>query len=261
MNYAATFRNVLWAITLASEVLLLVWMFLRKNHRIFPFFYLYILVAVLQTGVLAWSYRTWGDGSLTAWRIAWLTQIAVVISRGLAILEICRRYLSRFPGVWALAWRLLLACGALVLAVALLLSRYQWNLAVLNADRGVELAAAAIVVVLLVFGRHYHVEAEPVVHSLAIGFLFFSCFWVVNVSVLERLLDRYTAQWNILSMFAFLASLLVWMSALRHPLVAVAPEENLLPEGLYQSLSPEINSRLRELNARLDHIFHRQERL
>lgn len=260
MEDLLTFRNLLWSVTLALEIALLVWMRFHNNHRVLPLFYLYLSVAVAQTFLLLFLYRVRSITSLTTWRLAWLTQVPVLCTRGLVIVEICRRHLRRFSGVWALAWRLLVLSGVAVFVVSLLLSKRSWTLAVLAADRGIELAIAVILVVLFAFGMHYEVTIEPVVRSLSIGFLLYSCFWVINNSILEHWLHRYSDQWAVLGMLAFLASLLVWAGALRRPIPAVAPQESLLPEGIYRDVSPEINLQLRELNARLDRAFDRQAR-
>jgi len=99
--------------------------------------------------------------------------------------------------------------------------------------------------------RYYGVKAKATDSSLAVGFCLYSCFSVLNNTILERFLDNYLSLWNFLGMLAFLASLLLWTWALRKPQVQAGPEEALLPAGVYQTLAPQINVRLRLLNEQL----------
>ncbi len=182
-------------------------------------------------------------------------QALVLCARALAVTEVCKHLLSRYRGVWALAWRVLLACAAIVLLYSGLAARHGWAFVLPKAERGLELAIAAVIVGVFLFVRYYGVEAERVDCSLAIGFCLYSCFSVLNNTILERFLDNYVALWNFLGMLAFLASLLLWSWTLRKPQGEALPEETLLPLGVYQSLAPQINLRLRSLNDQLCKIW------
>jgi hypothetical protein len=179
-------------------------------------------------------------------------QALVICARALAVVEICRRVLSRYQGIWALAHRVLLVCAGLVLLYSGLAARHQWKLVMPSAQRGLELSMAAVIVVLLLFARYYEVQADPRDRSLAVGLCLYSCFCVLNNTILERYLDQYVTIWNLLGMQAFLASQLLWTWALCKPQLEEVAEEELLPGGVYQSLEPQINLRLRSLN---DHMY------
>jgi hypothetical protein len=136
-----------------------------------------------------------------------------------------------------------------------LAARHDWGLALLTADRGLELSIATVIVVLFLFARFYEVEVEPVVRSLAIGFCLYSCSAVLNNTVLERWLPDYSVLWNLLRMLAFLATLSIWTFALRHSESEAQAKEILLPSGIYQALAPEINLRLRLFNEQLSRFW------
>ena len=70
-------------------------------------------------------------------------------------------------------------------------------------------------------------------------------------AVLERFPDSYVPLWNFLGMLAFLASMLLWTWALRKPPTEKRLKETLLPSGVYQTLAPQFNLRLRLLNEQL----------
>ncbi len=201
---------------------LLVLLVVRRNYRACPAFFVYILVNFVLGFLVFFIYRRWAFISVTAWRIGWGLQGIVICARALAVAELCRLLLARYRGIWALAWRLLLACAALVLLNSVIAASHSWTLAVPTADRGLELSIATVIVVLLLFARYYQLEASPLARSLAIGFCLYSCFSVLNDTILERLLYHYYLLWNLVGMLAFLLSLLVWTWAFRHT-VSQAP--------------------------------------
>ncbi|PYU63006.1 MAG: hypothetical protein DMG56_10880, partial [Acidobacteria bacterium] len=107
MNEIDAFDKVLWGLNVCLQARLLVLLLNRKNHRIFPFLFVYLLIAFLQNVVTMASYRIWAFSSSNAMRIAWGTQGLVILGRGLAVAEISRRVLESYRGIWALAWRML----------------------------------------------------------------------------------------------------------------------------------------------------------
>jgi hypothetical protein len=251
----AQFQQMPWAVNVTVGATLAALLVVRKNYRLYPAFTFYIFVNLIQAVLLFITYRLWGFDSSTAYRIAWGAQGIVLFARALAVAEVCRHLLSRYRGVWALAWRILLLSAALVLCYSILAARHDWRLALLTADRGLELSIATAIVVLLLFARYYDVKVEPVVRSLAIGFCLYSCSAVLNNTVLERWLHDYSVFWNLLEMLAFLARLSIWTWALRHSQSEAQPKEILLPSGIYQAVAPEINLRLRLFNEQLGRFW------
>ena len=248
-------QQILWAVNAAVGVFLLVLLAVRKNYRAFPVFSFYVLVN-LALGVLAFfMYRRWGFSSLSSRRIGWGMQGAVICARALAVAEVCRHLLARYRGIWALAWRILLACAVLVLVYSSVAAGQVWERALLAVDRGVELSIAAVLVGVLLLTRYYNVQVKAADRFLAVGFCLYSCFVVLNNTILERYLHHYGALWNLLGMLAFLASLLLWTWALRKPQTAAVSQESLLPLGIYESVAPQINLRLHSLNERLSRFW------
>jgi hypothetical protein len=249
------FQQVLWAANVAVKATLLALLVVHKNYRLYPAFFFYILLVIIRDILLFVTYRQWGFNSVIAWQVSWVTLGVVICARALAVAEVCRHVLSRYRGVWALTWRILLLCAALVLSYSILVARHDWRLALPSADRGLELSIATVIVVLLLFARYYDVKGEQVARSLAIGFCLYSCFAVLNNTLLEWLLYDYSSLWILLGMFAFFASLSLWTWALRKPLSLAEPGKILLPRGVYQSLTPDINIRLRLLNEQLSRFW------
>ncbi len=249
--------NVAWALTTTTELILLVYLVRRELFRSHPFFFAYILGAVLQSGLMAVTYGIWGIQSYRAWLIFWLSQLLMVIARLAAVMEVARRVLSPFSGIWALGRRVLLVTAGGVLVYAALLSRDYYDRYPLNVSRGAGLAGAAVIVALLLFARYYGLPMDHLDRSLCIGFCLYSCFYVINDSLLEKWASVYAGLWNFLNVLTFLASLLIWTGAARaYSETAPARDPVIVPKELYGKLSSELNVRLRLLNEHLNQFLN-----
>jgi hypothetical protein len=91
---------------------------------------------------------------------------------------------------------------------------------------------------------------------LAIGFFLFSCFRVLDDTVFENWFHSNRELWNRLGLLAFLACLLLWSWALRRTLPRVTYQPEMLSQGLYRTLAPEINYRLKTLNENLGQLWY-----
>lgn len=256
MTGIVSFENVLWAITMLLATGLAALVVYRKNYKAYPLFFAYILAMLMQNLLFALSYRLWGFRSAVSFEIAWGTQSVVIVVRALAVAEICRRVLAKYPGIWALGWRIFFAMATAVLVYSWTVGGHSWQLVAVTADRSLELAIAATVLGLFLFIRYYEVAIEPAARFLAIGFFFYSCFRVLNDTILERWLTHYITLWNLLGTVSFLASLLLWSWGLRRTQPQATAEPELLSESFYRAIAPEINFRLKALNEQLSRFWH-----
>jgi hypothetical protein len=256
MNEIPASVRLIWGVTAFLDGGLLVLLLYRKNYRVFPAFFVYVLLDFLQGFVLGGSYWIWGFQSSVSRQIAWGTQGVVMTARAAAVAQICQRILANYRGVWALAKRLLILTAVVVLLYSWAIARGGWQFAVLNGHRGIELAIASVIVILLLFTRYYGIFVEPAVRVLTIGFFLYSSFYVLNDTILERWMYDYSNVWNLLGTSAFLASVLVWIWGLREPQPQRTLEPEMLPEGIYRGVSPEINDRLRALNDHLGNFWN-----
>lgn len=258
MSQAVTFDQVLWALTFFLNTGLIALLVYRKNYGVLPFFFLYMLVNFFQGIVLFSAYKAWGFSSPEATQIAWSTQGLVSLARAVAVAEICYLVLARFRGIWRLASLLLAASAAVVALYTWALSRGGLKFAILNMDRGLELVMATVIVLLFLFARYYELVVQSSVRTLAIGFFLYSAFRVLDDSILDRWWRTSGPLWNLIGTLTFLASLLLWIWALRQKQENVGPEPELFPKDQYHSLSPAINARLKNLNERLGHFWSAQ---
>jgi hypothetical protein len=249
-------RNLAWALATMLKVLLFLYLIRKSFYRSHRAFFGYILATILQGILLAPAYRHWGFQSMQAWNLFWGSQAVVVGLRLLAIAEIARTILANYSGIWRRGNIFLFFIGISVLAYSMLSVNSSWQSAVLNADRGVELAIATILVSLLLFARYYRVPIPNLERYLIIGFCLYSCVWVINDTILARWGSSFVNHWGFLDILAFFATLILWIRAVRaytgtELLTAHAP---VSPE-VYAQLSLEVNARLQALNDRLNHLL------
>jgi hypothetical protein len=255
MNDLAVVTKVLWAVNAAIEIFLLLLLIQRKSVREYPFFFAYISTDILLTLVTFYSYRRWGYDSFAGWTIAWVMQVAVITARAFAVAEICHNLFEDYRGVWELVRRILLGSGAMVLVYAVIGARHNWLLTMPNIQRALELSMATVLVGLFVFARYYEVQPPRDLGALAIGFLLFSCSAVLNVTLLERLLGKYTSLWTLLQMLAFLASVILWTQAMWQKQAVRVRATIHASSDAYRSLTPVVNMKLRLLNDQLSRLL------
>jgi hypothetical protein len=254
-------QTATWALTTALELSLFVQFLRRKLGRIYPFFFAYLLSIILQSAASAVLYGHPDIDKLTLWKIAWGMQGVVVTIRALTLVELNRKVLSPYVGIWALARRLLLGVAAAVIVYDLLLSKGQWQWLVMNGVRGLELSMAAVIVTMLLFARYYRVPVSPLQRALAVGLCLYSTFYVINYSLLEKALRQYAVLWNFLGLFAFIASLLVWIGAVRrYTAVEEVTVPRTIPAEVYGMISSEVNARLILLNRQLIQFLRLENR-
>jgi hypothetical protein len=254
-------QTAAWALTTALELSLFTQFLRRRLGRIYPLFFAYLLAVILQSASMAVLYRQADIDKLTFWKLAWGIQSLVVTLRALTLVELNRKVLSPYAGIWTLARRLLLGVAAAVIVYDLLLSKGQWQWLIMNGVRGLELAMAAVIVTMLLFARYYRLTVSPLQQGLAVGLCLYSIFYVVNYSILEKVLQQYGGLWNFLGMFAFIASLLVWIGAVRrYTAVEEVTVPRTIPAELYGILSSQVNTRLVLLNRQLIHFLHLENR-
>jgi len=220
-----------------------------------PAFSAYVWLNLLTLALVWWAYLRLGYSSM--FYIGWAAFGVALLARGLVVGELCRRVLRLYRGVWALAWRLLVGAAMLLLVYAGLAAygtRDRLETFFMTAERGMELAAAIVLLLLLVISSYYRIPVPMLEGMLALGLGVWSLLQVVN-NVALLLWPNYYAWGSAVKMVSFQLVLLIWIAALRKPVLHEAPAPALLPQTVYDELAPQTNLRLRLLNERLLEIF------
>lgn len=243
-----------WALSVVCECILFVLMLFRKQYRVYPAFFSYLVVDTFQAVALFTVYKVWGFASSFAMHFGWATQAVVLCSRALAVAELCRNLLRQFKGIWALAWRLLILSAGSLVSYSVVKAGWKWDETVLRMNIGLEFTIIAVITLLFVFARYYEVVAARVLRTIGTGFFVLSTFKVVNDTILQHRLAEYVYLWRLLGLLAFLVSLFLWFLALNRQETAPVAT-GLLPSEFYWSMMPAINERLRHLNEMLNKFF------
>jgi hypothetical protein len=258
---SASLQAGAWVTTTSLEVVLLALLVRRKAIPNYPFFTAYLVTAILQSVAIAMLRRATGMDKYVHWDLSWGTQAVVSIMRSLALVEVIRKVLAAYVGIWALAKRLLVPLGLAVLGYVLLFSHGMTEWVILNAVRGFELASAAVIVAMLLFARFYQLPLRRLPRALAVGFCLYSAVFVIDYSLLEKTVQQYGDLWNFLGIVTYMASLLVWIRAASQYLPAEDEVRTAtIPPELYGKLSSEANLRLHLLNRHLMKLLHAEDR-
>lgn len=251
-----TIRNLAWAATTVLELVLLFSLFQRAVYRAHPAFSLYISSTIVQSLFGAWASHHWGGQSMQYFNIAWGAQAVVVCLRWLAVIEIARRVFAGYAGIWKLASVILFVLCITILVYSVVIPRTGWYLSVLSADRAVEFSIASFIVALLLFARYYRLSMTNLERQLSIGFCLFSCSWVVSNTIYQGAQHPSGMWWEFFEILAFLATLLIWINAVRQPLeVPEAATPPVLSMDQYARVSQQLNARLHVLNDRLNRLL------
>jgi len=249
-------RNLAWTVTTTVECVLLAQLARRKFLDRYPWFSLYVASTIVQSLVVATAYRFFDVPNMVVWKIAWCSQLIVVLLRFQAVIELMRKVLSRYLGIWALARRLLFTVGIIVMANSLLFSKGDWYWISHNVERGLELSIGAIIVKLLLFARYYRLAIQRLHMALMTGLCLYSVFFVLDYTLLERHVQKLVNFWGFLDILTYLATLLIWLNAVsRYPESQMAMASTAIPKELYGKLSSELNLRLLLLNQLLNQLL------
>lgn len=259
----ANYVRWMWELSIAIQIAVCATLFLKGNFRRIPIFTAYMISNICQAGVLYATYNRLGFSAWSAVLIAWFSQCIPQLLRVLATAEVIRLILKPYRGIWGLGWRVLTVAFVAVFSFALIDSGRRPLWAIALADRGFHLAFGIALVACLLLVHYYSVPIHPVYKALLGGFCFYSCSSVlantIGRIVYFRGTSNFRTDWQLVTMGAFVAVLVVWGVALRVPLPEPAPEvQSEKTVSTYWEMSPLINERLRSLNEQLSH-FWKQE--
>lgn len=173
-------------------------------------------------------------------------QTILLLARVAMVIEIFRRALGHYSGLWRLC-RSILAVIAVVLVLA---AAYQAQKSApriaavaLTTERGLELAIVGILLFAVVICRYYH--------WIALGIGLNSAVQVANNSLLQKWLPEYFRAWSSIRLLWFQIVTALWCAILWKPLLAPRAAPALFEREVYDELSPEVSRKLREMNSKL----------
>jgi len=252
---------LLWAIGIIVQLIVLFLIVAKRRVHTLPLFFLYIALNLCQAAFLFFVYSHYGFDSPAALQLAWPSEQIVLTAQALAAAEVLYRVLRHYAGIWALSWRLIATAVSIVICYVLASAKLTPSWKLMIANRGFHLTFVVALISCLLLVRFYAIPIDPLYKALMGGFCVLSCTIVVDNTLFQALFLRHFPNsgliWNSLVMVVFVGVQIVWALALRHP-VRVDDKPALLPPATYDRLSPDVNSRLRDLNDILSRFLRLQ---
>jgi hypothetical protein len=259
------------------QIVLCRFVFVRKAQRVLPLFTTFVYVVSASTIGLLFLSLYFGFESSTTYRAFWASLFLFVVTRTLAIAEICRYGLRGYRGIWALVWRVLTVLSIFLVVQAVISAWEQPNgIAIYWTSFARDFALASIVVlaVLFLFRSYYGLPLDPLPRLIAIGICFTCAVDAIGNTIvlnlfkgylfpwflegqralwpsMEPVVRRVDDIWSTVHLAAFMISLGVWSYAFRKPLDQAIKGPESLPAHVYREMSPAINTRLATFNDRL----------
>jgi len=256
-NFSTVYGWMTEPIAVSLDLALLFISYRRKLWRQLKFFSAYVAL-LIPFEIAGWwiSYLPWfySAGYLYTF---WSIQFAFSLLRFLTIAEIARRSLRGYPAVWAFAWRILsFATLGFLLWTTHSAIQYEHHFRRFLAVPGqrFELMQAILLLLFLFLGLYYRVQISPLYRLILIGLCVYSVIQVANDQIL--LLNKLPAD----SIFAyirrgsFLVPSAIWTYAVWRWGASTALEPRLIPQAVYDELSPQVHDRLRDLNDKLSNL-------
>lgn len=226
-----TAQIVLSILAFTLELALCVLVFRKGWYRCLPFFSAYLLALIAREVFVFSVYETAGYRSKLALYSAWIAQLVLLLGRGLSIGELVWITWRPYPGFRVVTkWVLALAAFFLLLRAAIvsILSTARFPYFVLTLEAYLEITAAVILILLLVFATHYEAHLPFSEKLIVVGLLSYSLVQVVNNSISSHWLESYFLGWNIVRAASFHVSLVLWLIALsKTPFTSMSPYESM----------------------------------
>jgi len=212
-----TLINVLWWGTPVLMTLIAIFMWRRKLHREFPYFFNYVVFQVISFAVeFPLSLR---NGPSYYWASWSTTALSVVLSFAV-LLEIFRDAFRPYEALRDLSSILFRWCALVVLLVAGMWAVTTWNptnsdnvtSAMLVITRCVRMMQCGLVFFMLLFSEYLGISRRNVVFGISIGFGFFAA---VNMLVMTAL-NHHTIISHLalrtINSFAYIIAMLIWLT-------------------------------------------------
>ncbi len=188
----------------------------------------------------------------------WAGEALLIGMRAAAVGEICFQLFGPYRGIWRLCRLFLGVAAALLLAAAAYSGvgqQYLLPVSITVLQRGLELAIVGTLAFALLFARYYELKIERFMMLIIGGLFFYSAVQIGNSQLMSQLKGPYYAVYAGLTLVSFDIASLVWLAAVWKPVPVLATPSRASETDTFGVSIPEMNARLRELNARLSEIM------
>jgi len=234
-----------------------------RLYRHLVFFSAYIVLVTVQEFLGWWVSKIPWFHSSAYFYIFWSAQLVLSLIRLLTIAEIAKRSLRGYPAVWTLSWEILSAAGVILLSWATYSAIpyvHHPKKFIAVGGQHFELMQAILLLLVLILGVYYHVRVPALYRLILIGICIYSAVEVANSQL--YLLNSKAAEsiFGHIRQASYPISLTIWTYAVWRWGAASNTAPELISQGKYDELSPQIHDRLKELNDKLFDLTGKRRR-
>lgn len=236
----------------------LLWLILgRKLHRHLKTFSLFIFLFVVRDIVSLFVLHTpFGQGLVWSYTY-WTSELIFSAIYLLMIAEISFRFLSVYPSIRRSATRLLVVVGFALLswmAASLLRNFGHPRLFYMIGDQRLELTITVLILLVMAIGAYYRLKLSPLYRLVLIGIGIYSSVQVVANQIELQYKMGADSVFDYMRRGSFTTSLVVWTYAVWRWATAPAVRIELIPQSKYDHFSPQVHSRLQDVNLKLANL-------
>lgn len=237
---------------MSIEAVVLVHGFRVRLVSLFPLFYSYLLVVLIEDvirGVVRqWYYPLYDN-------VYWATQFVSLVMGSLVIFEIYRTALQEYPGAAKIARNLLGLAFLAIFARVLITSHPHTTLEIIYAyvrlERDLRFVQSAAILSLLLLFLWYAIPFGRNLGGILVGYTIFVAISVVQLSLVSKFGPRVQLLWNIVQPFSYMFATICWLRALWVPDTVVRLSRVRDGEKDYEALANSTAALLEEARARL----------
>jgi hypothetical protein len=232
---------VSWFVGPVLQLTLLIFMFQRKLHGVFPRFFSYVVFQIVKTGILFGIYRYCQENYFDAY---WTGNAISVLLSVTVMDEILQNLLRQYGGIQRLTTLIFRwACGLLLLlSIVTAFSSQQTGSdsmisVVLAFDRSVRFMQCGLFFLLLILCRLLRNCWRQHVFGIALGFGIFAGIELILVSIVMYFGEGRGAIISLIKSAGYNAVTLLWVVYLRRPSESIAVLD-LCPQAETLNLAP-----------------------
>ncbi len=184
----------------------------------------------------------------------WMSGFILAYLRLYVILEICKLVLRDYAAIKMFAWRILSAVAVIMFswtAYFAIRNAHHPARLVLTFQKTTDLSFAVLLLTLLSLGVYYNMNIHSFYRRILIGSCIYSAEQVLSSELLRIPAHVTNSVFDFTARFSWLLMMVMWTWAVWSWAGAPIGQPEVIPQTMYDELSPRVHNHLRELNNRL----------
>jgi hypothetical protein len=184
----------------------------------------------------------------------WILTFTLSFFRLYVILEICKLVLRDYVAVKTFAWRILSAVSVIMFSWTgyfAIRNAHHLRRLVFTFQETTDLTFALLLLTLMGLGVYYRIRIPALFRYILIGSCIYSAEQVVGGAMLRVTANVTNSVFDFVERFTWFLMTAIWTWAVWRWAGAPPQSPELVPQMIYDDLSPRVHDRLRDLNTKL----------